>query len=154
MEGVSESRVETEDQHYLRTLSRSCWSFFNKTDIQYAFTDSTWDALSKESKKAEPPAVKKKIFVLSRTGACRQTRVIFTRLVKVIPSPRCCLYPLCFLCVCKPSFPPYFVVFFYFTYLQNALAAPTHVACACVLSVGLLHSLWLCVSLSGLSTRQ
>ena len=100
------------------------------------------------------PSKKKKSCPLSVLCACRQTRVIFTRLVKAITSPRCCLYPLCFLCVCKPSFPPYFVILFYFTYLQKALAAPTHVACAFVLSVGLLHCLWLCVSLSGLSTRQ
>ena len=35
-----------EDHHYLRTSSRSCWSFLNKTDIQHSFTDLTGDAIS------------------------------------------------------------------------------------------------------------
>ena len=51
LKGVCESRVEMEDHHYLRTSSRSCWSFFNKTDIQHDFTDLTWDVFRKEFQK-------------------------------------------------------------------------------------------------------
>ena len=56
LKGLSEIRVEMEDQHHLWTSSRSCWSFFNKTtDIQYVFADFTWDEINKESQKTEPP---------------------------------------------------------------------------------------------------